>query len=117
MVQLGLGYPVDWGHAASAATRLISASNLIFHSQQKIMTSAYYFEMTSEVLEMGMKISFSHILLSVNVMASATIHSVPLDKMLHRNTKKKGDAMAQPTRNNPPHAPPQTHSELPAAPR
>jgi hypothetical protein len=90
MVKVGLGYPVDWVHAASAATRLISASNLIFHSRQKIVTSAYHFEITSEVLEMGMKNSFSNTLLqSVNVMANVTIHSVPLDKMLHRNTKKK----------------------------
>jgi hypothetical protein len=112
MVKVGLGYPVDWGHAASAATRLISASNLIFHSRQKIVTSAYHFEITSEVSEMGMKNSFSNTLLqSVNVMANATIHSVPLDKMLHRNTKKNVMQWhSQP--DNIPHAPPQTYSEL-----
>ena len=94
MVHVGLGYPVDSGsklvsHAASAATSLIPASNLIFHSQQKILTTDNHFVMTSQVSEMGMTNSFSHILLqNVNVMANVTIHSIPLDIIMYRNKKK-----------------------------
>lgn len=93
MVQVGLGYPVDCGdklvsHAVSAATSLVPASNLIFHSQQKILTTDYHFIMTSEVLELGIKNSFSHILhQNVNVVANATIHLTPLDIILHKNKK------------------------------